>query len=380
MHECILMFDIFFKTYCQKKYNSLESAPWKNQSRLSPQSNEEKMLGFKFIKSDPNTYLIQFKNGKIVREGAGLSFYYFEPKSSIIRVPVGSQEFSFIFNEVTQDFQEVTIQGQITTKVKDIHRLISSLNYTINPNGNYVSDDPEKLADRIINLIQVCMRKELSDLTLKNALIGSESISNNIQNALMHNSSIDILGIDVIHVSILAIKPNKETSRALEAETRETILKKADEAIYYRRNAAIEQERIIKENELNTEIAVEKKKFEITEKKLAAKKIEKQKIQEIKSEELLADIQFEKQKADLIHLTTQNNNQESESRAYAIKVLLDAISKTDPKVLETLYSSSMNPAQLIASSFKALAENSEKISQLNISPDLLNQLMNHQNA
>ena len=35
------------------------------------------------------------------------------------------------------------------------------------------------------------------------------------------------------------------------------MLKAADEAIYSRRNAAVEQERAIKENELKTEIAVE---------------------------------------------------------------------------------------------------------------------------
>ena len=45
--------------------------------------------------------------------------------------------------------------------------------------------------------------------------------------------------------------------------TREEILKKADEALYERRNASIEQERRVKENELNTEIAIENKKKQI---------------------------------------------------------------------------------------------------------------------
>ena len=48
----------------------------------------------------------------------------------------------------------------------------------------------------------------------------------------------------------------------MEAATREQILQQQDEAIYKRRNAAIEQERIVKENELNTEIKVAEKKHE----------------------------------------------------------------------------------------------------------------------
>ena len=48
--------------------------------------------------------------------------------------------------------------------------------------------------------------------------------------------------------------------RALETETREKLQQEADQAIYLRRNFAVEQERKIKESELNTEIAVEEKK------------------------------------------------------------------------------------------------------------------------
>src|ERR1019366_3725274 len=53
------------------------------------------------------------------------------------------------------------------------------------------------------------------------------------------------------------VKPAPETSRALEAEAREALQRRADEAIYARRNAAVTEERLIKESELNTEIAVE---------------------------------------------------------------------------------------------------------------------------
>ena len=48
------------------------------------------------------------------------------------------------------------------------------------------------------------------------------------------------------------------------------MLQKADEAIYARRNTAVELERRIKENELNTEIAVEEKRRTVRETKMRA--------------------------------------------------------------------------------------------------------------
>ena len=35
------------------------------------------MFGIRFIKSEPTTYLMAFQGGKIVKQGAGLSFLYF---------------------------------------------------------------------------------------------------------------------------------------------------------------------------------------------------------------------------------------------------------------------------------------------------------------
>ena len=57
-------------------------------------------------------------------------------------------------------------------------------------------------------------------------------------------------------------------ARALETETRQKLQQQDDEAIYERRNFSVEQERKIKESELNTEIAVEEKQKQIEEKRM----------------------------------------------------------------------------------------------------------------
>ncbi|HXA44068.1 MAG TPA: SPFH domain-containing protein, partial [Candidatus Angelobacter sp.] len=63
-----------------------------------------------------------------------------------------------------------------------------------------------------------------------------------------------------------------------------------------------------------------------------------------------------------------------------VETTMKALAGTDAKVLQALASTSMKPEQLIAFAFQELAGKAEKIGQLNISPDLLRELMAPQPA
>lgn len=334
------------------------------------------MFGFKFIKFQPTDYVLQYKNGRLVRSGAGLSFFYFTLTSSLVRIPIGSVDVPFIFAEVTADFQEITIQGQITYRISDPNNLAQLMNFTLAADGkNYSSDDPEKLAQRLINNTQVLTRSLLKTIPLRKVLMSSDALVNSLISQLQEIKAINSLGIEILDVAITAIKPTPEMSRALEAETREQILLLADEAVYLRRNAAVEQERIIKENELNTDIAVEQKKREIRETQMEAQKAIHQKERELQEAQMATNIALEQQNAELVLLASKNSRLKADDKAYSATAIMKAFADSDPKVIQALSSSGMNANQLIALAFRELAEGAEKIGQLNISPDLLNELM-----
>lgn len=334
------------------------------------------MFGFRFIKFQPTTYVLQYKNGKIEREGAGLSFFYYSPTTSMVAVPMGSEDVAFIFEENSGDFQQITVQGQITYRINDPKKIGDLLNFSINPvTQQYISDDPKKLSQRIINEVKVLTRKGLQSLPLRDALKATDTMTFVVTAAIKDRSELQALGVEILGLSFLAIKPTPETARALEAEAREQILKVADEAVYSRRNSAVEQERRIKENELNTEIAVESKKRQIRETQMEAEQSIQQKQHELQQAEMEAKIALEAKNTDFVLLAMDNAKREADVKAYAITGLMRAYSGVDPKLMQALAMTGMQPGQMIAMAFQELADKAGQIGQLNITPDLLREVI-----
>lgn len=332
------------------------------------------MFGLRYAKTTPSTYVIQYRNGQPVREGMGLAFFYFAPSASLVSVPLESVDVPFMFNEVSSDFQEVTVQGQVTYRVANPKLLASLMNFTLKANGEYLSEDPPKLPQRVVNAVQVQLRAVLSGQTLQELLRGSERVVQTVREGLRLPDGLASLGLELVNLSILAVRPSPETARALEATVREQILKQADDATYLRRNAAIEQERAIKENELNTEIAVETKKRQIRETQLEAERAALEKRQEIQRQDMSGRIELEDSNQALTRLRVENARKEADAKAYAVAAVMKAVQGVDPKVLQALTVGNADPSALIAMAFQGLAENAERIGELNITPDLLQQL------
>lgn len=334
------------------------------------------MFGIRFIKVQPTTYLLEYRKGRLVREGAGLAFFYYAPTTSLVAIPTASDEVPFIFEETTADFQKITIQGQITYRVADPKRLAALMNFTLAPNGHsYVSDDPTKLPQRLINIVNVQARAQVQRLPLRQAVRESDALVEAIRPKLIQSPEVAALGLEILGFSILAIRPTPETARALEAETREQLLKEADEAVFRRRNAAVENERAIKENELNTENAVELKKRQIRETKMDAEFAVQEKQRALREAEMAGSVTLEQRKRELVELSATNARAEADARAYGVEVTIKALGTGDARILQALANAGMKPEQLIAVAFQEIAGKAEKIGQLNISPDLLRELM-----
>lgn len=310
-------------------------------------------MGFKHYKFQPNEYVLVMKNGKVIKQGVGLSFFCNTLNTGMSVVPTVSFDTFFAFDDVlTSDFQGINIQGDISYIIRDYEKVAGMIDFSYTGESGYEEKKAEAkqvMGKRITNLAKTSASKFVNARDVKTVIHAQEELAAFLSEEMTSNEAITDLGLDVVTVSILAVSPSLETKRALEAATREQILQQQDEAIYKRRNAAIEQEQIVKENELNTEI------------KVAEKKHENEMLQQ-------------KNALEEVELESKVTKKKADARAYANEVVLKAMEAVDKDILLAILLSGMDSKTLIAKAFNSLAENTDKIGNLNISPDLLETL------
>lgn len=286
------------------------------------------MAWLQYFKGEPTEYILAYSNGKIFRQGAGKAFWYWKHNTSIVLVPASTTDALFVLNEATGNFQAVTLQGQITYRIAQPQTIASLLNFTINPRTRqYLSDDPEKLNQRIVNIVQTLTRKELAGLSLEDALSSAEAMGRTVLAQMQQEPALAAMGVECLSLFYTSIKATPEMTKALEAEYREALQKRADQAIYARRADAVEQERKIKQNELST------------------------------------SIDLEKRRQELVDLQGENSRKQAEFEAEATRIKFGPYLNLDARLLTAL-------------AFRDFAGNAQKIGNLTITSEILEQLLN----
>ncbi|MGC4005009.1 MAG: SPFH domain-containing protein [Pirellulales bacterium] len=327
------------------------------------------MLGVQYLKMPPTTYVAQYKAGRVVAEGPGLSFWYFAPTSEIVLIPLASAGVPFVFNETTADFQEVTVQGEFTYRIVDPKKLSSLLDYSIDPNGRYRTEDPQKLPERLTHVAQRYARGYLQTKKLREALTSVQGLVDELTSQLNAAPAAGELGVEIVGLSIIAVRAEPEMSKAMQAEARERLLREADEAVYERRNNSVLLERTVRENEFKTELLVQQKQREVDESKLAAEIA-------LTETRMTAQIAAETERAKFVEQNAKNQQIEADARAYALKTTIEPIEKLDWRTLMAMNGGGDGNGQaVIAMAFQELAQNAQKIGELTITPELLHGLL-----
>src|SRR5262249_40044783 len=138
------------------------------------------MLGICYRKANPTDYILHFSRGKLAREGAGLSFFYFSPAASIVSVPLASANIPFVFTEPTADFQTLTVQGQLTYRISDPKKAAAMLDFTVDAKGLYLTDQYQNLPERLVYGLQTLVRAEVQGLPLREALVHGDALTTSV--------------------------------------------------------------------------------------------------------------------------------------------------------------------------------------------------------
>jgi hypothetical protein len=282
-----------------------------------------------YYKGEPNTYVLCYRNGELLQHGAGINFFYVPATTSIAAVPLVGQESQFIFNETTANFQEVSIQGTLTYRLTDPLELAKRLDFTVQPwSHSYKSEDPQQLVQRVVNSVQAHTRSEVCMRSLEDALTEVKDLSAVVFEKVANSPELKALGIVLEGLHFTAVKATPEMQKALEADYRESLHKRADQAIYDRRKAAVDEERKISESEMNTQV------------------------------------ELENRRKDLVDMQARNSLALAEAEAEADRLKLSPYGELPPQALVGL-------------ALKEWAANAGTIDSLSITPDLLGKVVSY---
>lgn len=334
-------------------------------------------MAIRFKKFQPTEYVRVIRNGRTVKEGLGLTLLYSDIQTSILLLPATALDASFAFDElITADYQSVFVQGAVTYVIEDFKQAGKMADFSYKWEcGTRFGAALELFNKRINNVINTIVIREIGKKEIRQVIQMADEMAGIILENLRQDETMINLGIRILNVNVLGIVAKPETRKALEAAAREEILKEQDDAIYKRRNAAIEQERLIKENELNTEMKVAQKEQEIKERKLERKLAleEKEKDRRIKmrNTEMEEKIKLEERNKEFVELETENNRKRAEEQAFAAAAMIKAYENANVALIEACALANMDPKTLMAKAFMELGENAGKIGTLNMTPDLL---------
>ena len=309
------------------------------------------------LRSDANMYIRHLRGGDVAHEGAGATFWFRPRTAALSQVPLDDREQPLLFHARTADFQEVTVQATVNYRVVDPALATTRIDFGVNPKtGQWNSVPLDMLGGLLTELAQQPAVRRLATMTMRDALAaGIGPVRDEIAEALAADARLDERGIAVTDVRVVAVRAEPELERALQTETREEVQQEADRATYERRALAVERERAIAENELQSKIELARREEELV-------------TQHGQNERRRAT---EDAAAQAITTEAAAGRQRllAESEAEATRVLGDAQAEAERARYEAY--EDVETAVILGLAAQELARNLPSIDNLTITPDLL---------
>lgn len=302
------------------------------------------------LRADVSSHIQHFKKGKLIRGGRGLSFWFLPSGASITETPMDDRELPFLIKSQSADFQDLSSQGTILWRVADPEKLAERIDFTIDlKSGYYVSGPLEQIGNVLVGLVQQFTAQYLRHHDIRGLLQGGPvPVQAQVIQDLEAGQKLTGMGLELIDLTFSSLKPSAELERALQTPTFEALQQKADEATFERRAMAVEKERAIAENTLQSEIELAAQKRNLIQKQDENAKIRA--IAEAETSQISA-----KSRADNIRLL-------EEAQVDAEKARMEVFANLDPSIV-------------LALAAREFATKLSKIDTLNISPDMLANFM-----
>jgi regulator of protease activity HflC (stomatin/prohibitin superfamily) len=206
------------------------------------------------LRSEASSHVIRYRNGRIRQSGRGLVFWFRPETASISEVPMDDREMTLFVRGRSRDFQTVVAQGTIGWRVVDPERLASRVDFSLGLRTGKPQGEPfERIESRLGGIAGQTVLQAIGASPVGMLLdAGPEPLRSTLETVLEAAPALAEIGIAVVSVRLTNLAPSSELERALQTPTYEGLQQKADAATFARRALAVEKERAIAENELET--------------------------------------------------------------------------------------------------------------------------------
>jgi regulator of protease activity HflC (stomatin/prohibitin superfamily) len=208
------------------------------------------------VRSATTDHLVHVRRGKTVHAGPGQAFWFRPLSAALSEVPIDDRELALLFHARTADFQDVTVQATVAYRMSEPDVAARRLDFGLDlRTGQWRARPLDQVAQMLTELAQQYALDLLAGLTLAAALAeGMGAVRSTVASGLASDDRLRQTGIEVVDVRVVALRPETDVERALQTPAREQVQQEADKATYERRALAVERERAISENELQSQI------------------------------------------------------------------------------------------------------------------------------
>ena len=225
-----------------------------------------KRYGFmRHLRSDASVHVARYRNGRLVRSGRGLAFWFLMHRASIAELPMDDRNMVLFFKGRSKDYQAVTVQGNLTWRVADPDVLGTRIDFSVDlKTGRHTGKPVEQIEGLLTGMSQQLATQYFAQASVHDLLnAGIEPLRVRLEQGLGGSERLTAMGIEIIAIRLAAIAPTAELERALQTPTFEGLQQKADEAVFERRALAVEKERAIAENELHNKTELARRESEL---------------------------------------------------------------------------------------------------------------------
>ncbi len=331
-----------------------------------------RLLFLRHLRAEPNQSILHFRRGKLVRSGPGIAYWFHPLSAAVLQVPVEDIASTFVLRERSADLQEIVVQITLAYRVAEAQKAGRRINFTIGlASGAWLEQPLERLAGLWSRWAQEPVRETLMRLPLVDAVrTGAATIRAALDPALRGNAEAAEMGLALVSVQVDQVVPNADIEKALQTPTREAIQQKADEATFERRALAVEKERAIKENELATEIELARRQEELIRQEAANRLLS---VREDAEAQRLGVVAQTERDGIAAEAAARDVKTRAAGETEAKRLLLDADLAAEARRAEIW--SGAPPSVLLGFALRQLAGKIGSIEHLNVTPDLLGDLV-----